>query len=109
MGVWLRRLAGTTAATIVASTALVLSTPAQACACGAFLLPEDADEDAEPVEAEVELDSLVFLDVDDALQVQRIDDHLSYTYCIDAETGEVTGMTVIDGAEEAEDSDGCEW
>ncbi|ACU84136.1 hypothetical protein Bfae_02590 [Brachybacterium faecium DSM 4810] len=75
----------------------------------AQFLPEDADEDAEPVEAEVELDALVFLDVDDALQVQRIDDHLSYTYCIDVETGEVTGMTVIDGAEEAEDSDGCEW
>ncbi len=69
MGVWLRRLAGTTAATIVASTALVLSTPAQACACGAFLLPEDAEVEVSDESAVISWDGeeeriLLSLDVD---------------------------------------------
>src|SRR5699024_1866320 len=75
----------------------------------AQFLPEDADEDAEPVEAEAELDALVFLYVDASRQVPRIGEHLTYTTCIDVANRPATGMTVIDGAEEAEDSDGCEW
>lgn len=43
MGVWLRRLAGPLVAAIVGAGGLVLATPAQACACGAFLLPQDDD------------------------------------------------------------------
>lgn len=58
MRVWRRGLLGPISAAIVAAGALALSTPAQACACGAFLSPDDADVEQD-VDIEVPAESAI--------------------------------------------------